>query len=91
MVKLVKLNREMDKFVSVYEAKTELSSLLRLVEGGQRVVITKRGKPLADLVPHVQKVRPKFGASSLGFTKAEMDELSKVLEEPIVFDEEDWY
>ncbi|MCF8529197.1 MAG: type II toxin-antitoxin system prevent-host-death family antitoxin [Aquiluna sp.] len=42
----------MGKFVSVYEAKTELSSLLRLVEDGQRVVITKRGKPVADLASH---------------------------------------
>ena len=81
----------MDKFVSVYEAKTELSSLLRLVEDGQRVVITKRGKPVADLVPHVQKVRPKFGASSLGLTQVEMDELTKLLDEPLEFGEADWY
>jgi prevent-host-death family protein len=88
---LVKLNREMDKFVGVYEANAELSNLLRLVEDGQRVVITKRGKPVADLVPHVQKVRPKFGASSLGFTKAEMGELTKLLDEPLEFGEADWY
>ena len=81
----------MDKFVSVYEAKTDLSSLLRLVEDGQRVVITKRGKPVADLVPHVQKARPKFGASSLGLTQVEMDELTKLLDEPLEFGEADWY
>ena len=37
--------------VSVAEAKTQLSSLLDAVEAGQSVVITRRGKPIADLMP----------------------------------------
>ena len=36
--------------VSVAVAKTQLSSLLVAVEAGQSVVITRRGKPIADLV-----------------------------------------
>ena len=33
------------------EAKTQLSSLLDAVEAGEAVVITRRGKPIAELVP----------------------------------------
>jgi prevent-host-death family protein len=37
--------------VTVAEAKTQLSSLLDAVEAGQAVVITRRGKAIAELVP----------------------------------------
>ena len=37
--------------VSVFEAKTHLSELLAAVEAGERVVITRRGKAVADLRP----------------------------------------
>ena len=36
--------------VTVAEAKTQLSSLLAAVEAGEAVVITRRGKPIAELV-----------------------------------------
>jgi prevent-host-death family protein len=36
--------------VTVAEAKTQLSSLLDAVEAGEAVVITRRGKPIAELV-----------------------------------------
>ena len=36
---------------SVHEAKTNLSKLIEAVERGERVVITKHGKPAAELVP----------------------------------------
>jgi antitoxin (DNA-binding transcriptional repressor) of toxin-antitoxin stability system len=39
--------------VNVYEAKTHLSRLLEQVLAGERVVISKNGKPVADLVRHV--------------------------------------
>ena len=38
--------------VNINEAKTHLSRLLERVAGGERVVISKAGKPIADLVPH---------------------------------------
>ena len=39
--------------VNVHEAKTNLSSLLTQVESkGERVLICRHGKPVADLVPH---------------------------------------
>lgn len=37
--------------VSVAEAKAHLSELLDAVERGEHVEITRRGKPVADMVP----------------------------------------
>ncbi len=39
------------KSVGTYEAKTHLPSLLSRVEKGESITITKRGKPIAKLVP----------------------------------------
>lgn len=39
--------------VGTYEAKTQLPRLLARVAKGERVVITRHGKPVADIVPHV--------------------------------------
>jgi prevent-host-death family protein len=38
--------------VNIHEAKTHLSRLLEQVAAGERVVISKAGTPVADLVPH---------------------------------------
>jgi prevent-host-death family protein len=50
--------------VTVAEAKTRLSSLLDAVEAGEAVVITRRGKPIAELVPriHVRDLLPQLAA-----------------------------
>ena len=50
--------------VTVAEAKTKLSSLLDAVEAGEAVVITRRGKPIAELVPriHVRDLLPQLAA-----------------------------
>ncbi|CAN5703694.1 type II toxin-antitoxin system prevent-host-death family antitoxin [soil metagenome] len=37
--------------VGVHEAKTNLSRLLRRVSGGEEIVITRGGTPVARLVP----------------------------------------
>jgi prevent-host-death family protein len=37
--------------VGSYEAKTRLAELLRLVEEGERITITRHGRPVALLVP----------------------------------------
>lgn len=37
--------------VDTYAAKTQLSRLLARVEAGEEIVITRRGKPIARLVP----------------------------------------
>jgi len=48
----------------VAEAKSQLSSLLDAVEAGQAVVITRRGKPIAELVPRcaVRDLLPQLQA-----------------------------
>lgn len=43
------------KHVSISDAKTQLTKLLPAVEAGERVVITRHGKPVAELVPHAPK------------------------------------
>ena len=43
--------------VGAFEAKTHLSSLLDKVRLGEKVVITKRGKAVARLVPAEQAER----------------------------------
>jgi prevent-host-death family protein len=37
--------------VSTAEAKNRLPELIRVVEGGQQVVITRHGRPVAQLAP----------------------------------------
>lgn len=46
--------------VNIHEAKTHLSRLLEQVAAGERVVISKAGTPIADLVPH-QAAAVRFG------------------------------
>lgn len=50
----------MSHVVNVHEAKTHLSRLLEQVSRGEHVVIARSGKPVADLVPHVE-VNVRFG------------------------------
>ena len=38
--------------IGAFEAKTHLSALLDAVAAGETVIITKRGRPVARLVPH---------------------------------------
>lgn len=40
--------------VGMHEAKTQLSKLVERVEGGEEIVITRRGEPAARLVPEHQ-------------------------------------
>jgi len=41
------------KRVNLYEAKTQLSKLVAVVEeGGGPIVLCRSGRPVADLVPH---------------------------------------
>ena len=50
--------------VTAAEAKARLSSLLDAVENGQSVVITRRGKAIAELVPRrsVRDLLPQLQA-----------------------------
>jgi prevent-host-death family protein len=38
--------------VASRELRNDTAGLLRRVEAGETIVITRRGKPVADLVPH---------------------------------------
>jgi len=49
--------------VNIFEAKTQLSKLIQLVEQGQEVVIARAGKPVARLTQfHPAKKPLKFGS-----------------------------
>jgi prevent-host-death family protein len=42
-------------WISITEARKRLYELLRRAEAGETVVITRRGKPVVNLVPHREK------------------------------------
>ncbi|MFL6846605.1 MAG: type II toxin-antitoxin system Phd/YefM family antitoxin [Allosphingosinicella sp.] len=73
------------KHVSIKEAKDRLPALVRAAEAGERVVITRNGRPVADVVAHERNV----GLDWAGFRKwreeAGLPEL--VGEIPINFDD----
>ncbi len=47
---------------NIYNAKTNFSKLLELVEQGEEVVIARSGKPIVDLTRHQpKKNKIKFG------------------------------
>lgn len=57
--------------VNVYEAKTSLSALLEAVAAGEEVVITKRNRPVARLVPiEPPKRQPRFGSAREVFERS---------------------
>jgi prevent-host-death family protein len=43
------------KIINIYDAKTQLSRLLREVAAGEDIVIAKDGTPLARLIPFEQE------------------------------------
>jgi prevent-host-death family protein len=48
--------------VNIFEAKTQLSKLIELVEQGQEIVIARAGKPVARLTQYQPTKKPlKFG------------------------------
>lgn len=40
------------KMVAIKEAKDKFAALIRAAEAGERVVVTRNGQPVVDLVPH---------------------------------------
>ncbi len=47
--------KNLNKTIGSFEAKTHLSSLIEDVQNGRDYIITKRGKPVARLVPYKDK------------------------------------
>ncbi len=60
--------------VNLYEAKTQLSSLVERAAKGEEIIIAKAGKPMAKLIPvPIESPAPKpkrlpFGQNLLGIT-----------------------
>lgn len=56
--------------VNIYEAKTQLSSLVERAAKGEEIVIAKAGKPMARLVPPemAQDRSRKAGGNLMGIT-----------------------
>lgn len=52
-----------EREVGLFEAKTHLSELVSEVEGGSSITLTRRGKPVARLVPvHEDKLERRAQA-----------------------------
>lgn len=49
--------------IGAYEAKTHLPKLLERVEKGERFVITRHGKPVAELVPLTRRSPERIRAT----------------------------
>ena len=48
--------------VSIAEAKNRLTELIRAVESGENIIITRHGRPVAQLTaPPVEKRKVQFG------------------------------
>jgi len=45
--------------VASRELRNDTAGLLRRVEAGEKIVITRRGRPVADLVPH-RPMQPRW-------------------------------
>ena len=45
----------MSQLIGAFEAKTHFSSILEKTEQGEDFIITKRGKPVAKIIPFQQK------------------------------------
>ena len=52
--------------VNIHEAKTHLSKLLARVREGEEIIIAKAGKPIARLVPVVDRPSRRLPGSAKG-------------------------
>jgi prevent-host-death family protein len=63
----------MSRIVSLYDAKTQLSSLVEQAAGGEEIVITKNGVPRAKIVPLPSLGAERAPAGALGLTHLSED------------------
>ena len=56
--------------IGSYDAKTKLPEILRRVAAGEAFTITKRGKPIADLIPSRSAGRKKTATAINNLLKA---------------------
>ena len=80
------------KTVGVHEAKTHLSDLLRRVEAGETVTITRRGEPVAELRPPAETIRrDRLSAPLRGKWDITEEEIERVFIGPDEDIERDFY
>jgi prevent-host-death family protein len=74
LVNLVK-GSDMPQFVSLYDAKTQLSALVDRAAAGEEIVIAKNGVPRARLVPieRVGERRKPANAMRIEYLAADFD------------------
>jgi antitoxin (DNA-binding transcriptional repressor) of toxin-antitoxin stability system len=70
--------------VNMHEAKTRLSQLVELVEGGERVVIARGGVPVAELIRHESPRKRREGGQwkGKGWISEDFDAPMPEVEEP---------
>jgi prevent-host-death family protein len=73
----------MSVMVNVYEAKTQLSDLLKRVEAGEDVVIARAGTPVVRLVPVERQTGERRGRGCLKGKILISDDFDKVDDEII--------
>jgi prevent-host-death family protein len=72
---------------NVHEAKTQFSRLLDLAQEGEQVIITRNGRPVAELIPARKK-----GALQLGSARATLLTETDEWWQPLQTEELDrWY
>lgn len=76
----------MSEVVSVYDAKAQLSALLKRVEAGEEIVISRHGKSIARLAPLAPALPPRTPGAWRGkiWISEDFDEFTEQ-------DERDWY
>jgi len=59
---------DVSPFISLYDAKTQLSSLVERAAAGEEIVIAKNGVPMAKLVAIPFRGEPRKPANAMGIT-----------------------
>jgi prevent-host-death family protein len=65
--------------VNIHEAKTTLSQLVEAAEAGERVVLARAGRPVADILQLAKKPRIRLGVLKGRPTKKLLDDAAKPL------------
>ncbi|MFN3944083.1 MAG: type II toxin-antitoxin system Phd/YefM family antitoxin [Allosphingosinicella sp.] len=74
------------KHVSIKEAKDRLTALVRDAEAGEHIVVTRNGKPVAEIVPHRER-KGGIDFEALRRWKEERGYFGKLVEIPDDFDD----
>jgi prevent-host-death family protein len=79
MLRYDHLNSHLEKTMGVFsiaEAKAQLSAIIEMVERGEAVTITKRGKPVVKMIPaNAPPIKPKMDLEELRAFRARIPPL----------------